>query len=79
MDLPNNSVVTFLSPITFASKITSNLASPDETPASFSQSTNNPTNVIPNAASSPSNGLQFSISLAENDQSKIIEELTPFS
>ena len=57
----------------------SNPASPDETPASPLRSTNIPTNVIPEAASSPSTGSEFSISLPENDQPIPTEELPPFS
>ena len=63
LDLPTNSVVTFISPISSPSKIPSNPASPDETPTSLLRSTNNPANAIPDAASFPSTGLQFSISL----------------
>ena len=55
-----------------------NQASPDETPASPLRSTNNPINVNPDAAFSPSTGLLFPISLPENDQSKTTEELPPF-
>ena len=77
-DLPINSVVIFLSPISSPSKLPSNPASPDETPASPLRSTNNPTNVIPTPASSPSTGLQFPISIPESDQSKITEALPPF-
>ena len=78
LDLPTNSVVTFLCRIYSPSKIPSNPASPDETAAPPLRSTNNPTNVIPDAASSPSTGLQLSFSLPENDQSKTLEELPPF-
>ena len=78
LDLPNNSVVTFLSPISSPSKIPSNPASPDETPASPLRSTHNPTNVISDAASSSSIGLQFSISLPKTDQSKTAAKLPPF-
>ena len=55
-----------------------NPGSPDETTISLSRSTNNPKTVLPDAASSPSTGLQFSISLPENDQSKPTDELLPF-
>ena len=60
------------------SKIPSNPASPDETSASPLLSTSNPTNVIPDAASSTSTGLQFSISLPKTDQSKTTDKLPPF-
>ena len=79
MDLPTNSVVTFLSPISSPPKKPSNPASPDETPASFLQTTNNRTTTVPDAALSPSAGLQFQIPLPETDQSKTTEELPPFS
>ena len=77
--LPTNSVVTFLPPISSPSKTPSNPASPDKTPASPFPSTNNTTNTNPDVPSSPSTGLQFSISLPENNQSKATEELPPFS
>ena len=79
MDLPINSVVTFLSPISSPSKIPSNPASPDETPASPLQSTSNPTTIIPGVTPSLSTGLQFSISFSETDQSKTSEELPSFN
>ena len=74
-DLLSNPIVTFLSS---PSKIPSNPSLPDETPASPLQLTNNPTTTIPDLASSPATGLQFSISIPENDQSKTTEELPPF-
>ena len=77
MDRPTNSVVTFLSPISSPSKKPFNPASPDETPASPLQSTNNPTTTVPDVASSSSTGLQFSISLPKADQSKTTEKLPP--
>ena len=51
----------------------------DEIPASLLQSTKNPTTTIPDVASSLSTGLQISISLPENDQTKPTEELSLFS
>ena len=78
-DLPTKSVVTFLSLFSSPSKIPSNPASPDETPATPLRSTNNPTKVISKPASSPSTGLQFPISLPKTDQSKTTDELPPFS
>ena len=78
-EFPTTFVVTFLSPICSPSKIPSNPASPDETPISLSQPTNIPTTVLSDAASSPSTGLQFSISLPGNDQSKPADEFPSFS
>ena len=78
-DLSSNPVVTFFSPISSPSKVPSNPASPDETPASLSQSTNNPTTTISDAAFFPSTALQFSFSISENDQSQTAEERLPFS
>ena len=60
------------------SKIPSNPASPDYTPASPLQTTNNPT-TVPDVASPASTGLQFSISLRENNQPKPTDGLPPFS
>ena len=60
------------------SKIHSNPASPDETPASPLQTTNNPTTTVPNVASSPLTGLQFSISLPKTDRSETTEKLPLF-
>ena len=57
----------------------SNPASPDETPASPLQPTNNPTTTVSDVASPPSTGLQFSISLRENNQPKPTVGLPPFS
>ena len=79
LDLPTNSVVTFLSPISSPSKIPSNPASPDGTPTSPLPSIDNLANIIPEAASSPSAGLHFSFSLPEDDQFKTTEELPLFS
>ena len=72
-------IVTFLSPVSSPSKIPSNPASPDETPASPLQTTINRTTTVPDAASSPSTGLHFPVSLPKTYQSKTIEELPPFS
>ena len=79
LDLATNPVVTFLSPISSPSKIPSNPASPDETPASLKEPTNNPTTTIPDVTSFLRTGLQLPNSLPENDQSKTSEELPPFS
>ena len=76
LDLSKNLVLTYLSPISSPLKITSNPASPDETPTSLLHSTNNPTTTIPGVASSLSTGLQFSILLPENNQSKPTGELS---
>ena len=53
MDHPTTSVVTFLSPISPPAKIPYNPASPDETPASPLQPTNNPTTTVSDVASPP--------------------------
>ena len=79
MNLLTNSVVTFLSPISSRSKIPSSPASPDETPASALQTTNNPTAAVPDAASSPSTGLQSPNLLPKTDQNKTTEDLLLFS
>ena len=79
LDLPTNSVVTFLYLISPFSKIPSNPASHDKTPASPLRSTNKTTKVISNPVFHPSAGLQLSISLPENDHSKPTDELPPFS
>ena len=73
-DFPPKPIVTFLSSIS-SPKIPSEAASPEKKPASPLQSTNNPTTTTYGAASSPSTGLQFPISLPEKDQSKAPEEL----
>ena len=52
---------------------------PDETPASLLQSTSNPTIIRPGVTPRQSTGLQFSISLHENDQSKTTKETPPLS
>ena len=79
LDCPTNSVVTFLSPISSPSKIPSNPALPDETPASHLQTTNSSTTTVPEVTSSPSTGLQFSISLLpKTDRPKTTEKLPPF-
>ena len=78
LDLPTTSVVTFLSLISSPSKIPSNPASHDKTPASPLQFTKNPTTTVPDVASSSSTGLHFSILLPKTDQSKITEKLPPF-
>ena len=59
-------------------KIPSNPASLDETPASPLQTTNNSTTTVPEVTSSPSTGLQFSISLPKTDQFKTTKKLPPF-
>ena len=74
----SNPIVTFLSLIS-SPKISSNPDSPDKTPASALQFTNNPTTTTQGAASFPSTGLQISISMPERDQSKASEELPPLS
>ena len=59
-------------------QIPSNPASPDETPASPLQTTNNSKTTVPEVTSSSSTGLQFSISLPKTDQPKTTEKLPPF-
>ena len=78
LDFSNNLVVTFLSPISSPSKIPFNSASLDETPTSPLKSTNNLTAILPSATPPLSTGLQLSVPLPENDQSKTTEELPPF-
>ena len=68
-----------LSPISSPSKIPSNPALPDEKPTSPLKPTNNPTTTLPDVNSSLLTGLQFSISLPENDQSENTQELPPFN
>ena len=48
-------------------------------PASPLQPTNNPTTTVSDVSSTPSTGLQFSISLRENNQPKPADGLPPFS
>ena len=79
LDLPTNSVVTFLSPISSPPKIPSNPASPDEAPAPPLPSTSQPPTVNPEVAPSASIGSQFSISSPEASQSEKTQELLPFS
>ena len=75
LDIPTNPVVTFLSPVSSLSKIPSNPASPDDTPASSVQPTSNSTTTIPDGALSLSTGLQFSISFPEDDHPVTTQEL----
>ena len=79
LELLTDPVITFLSHISSPSKIPSNPAWPDETPASPLQSTNNPKTTIPNVTSFLSTGPQFSISIPENNQSENTQELPPFN
>ena len=79
LDLPTNSVVTFLSPISPSSKIPSNPASPDEPPSLTLLSTSQPPTIHTDVAPSASTGSQFSISSPEASQSENTQELPPFS
>ena len=69
LDLPTNSVVSFLSPIPSPPKIPSNPASPDEPPALNLLPTSQPPTINPDVAPSTSIGSQFSISSPEASQS----------
>ena len=79
MDLPTNSGVTFLSPISSRSQIPSNPASPDEPPSLTLLSTSQPPIINPEVAPSALIGSQLPISLPENSQSEVTQELPPFS
>ena len=78
-DLPTNSGVTFLSPISSPSKIPSNPASLDEPPSLTLLSNSQPPTIHPEVAPSASTGSQFSISLLEANQPEITQEFPPFS
>ena len=79
MEIPTIPVVTFLCPISSPSKTPSKPASPDKTPTSSVQSTSKPITIIPEVAPSLSTGVQFSISLPENDQSETTQVLPPIN
>ena len=79
MELPTNSVVTFLSPISPPSKIPSNPASPEEPPSLTLLQTSQPPIIKPDAAPSTSTGSQFSISSPEGSQSENTQALPLFS
>ena len=79
MDLPTNSVVTFLSPISSPSKIPSNPALPDEPPSLTLLQTSQPPTINPDVAPSTSIGSQFSNSSPEASQSEDTQELPSFS
>ena len=79
LELPTNSVVTFLSPISPLSKIPSNPASPDEPPFLTLLLTSLPPTLNPDVAPSTSICSQFSISSPEASQSENTQELPPFS
>ena len=79
MDLPTNSGVTFLSPISSLSKIPSNPASPDEPPSLTLLSTSQPPTINPDVAPSTLIGSQLPISSPEVSQSEGTQELPPFS
>ena len=79
MDLPTDSVVTFLSPIRSPPKILSNPASPDEPPALSLPSTSQPPTINPDIAPSASVGPKFPPSSLEASQSENTHELPPFN
>ena len=79
MELPTNSVVTFLSPISSPSKIPSNPASPDEPPSLSLLQTSQPPTINPDAAPSTSTGSQFSLSSPDASQSENTQALPSFS
>ena len=79
MELPTNSVVTFLSPISSPSKKPSNRASLDEPPSLTLLSTSQPPTIHPDVAPSASTGPQFSISSPEASQPENTQEFPPFS
>ena len=79
LELPTNSVVTFLSPISPPSKTPSNPALPDEPPSLTLLQTSQPPTISPDVAISTSIGSQFSISSPETSQSENPQELPPFS
>ena len=78
LDLPTNSVVTFLSPIS-PPEIPSNPVSPDEPPALSLLPANQPPTINPDVAPSTSVGSQFSISSPEASQTENPQELPLFS
>ena len=79
MDIPTNSGITFLSPISPRSQIPSNPASPDEPPSLTLLSTSQPPTINPDVASCTSIGLQPPISSPEVSQPEDTQELLPFS
>ena len=79
LDLPSNSVATFLSPISSPPKRPCNRASLDEPPALSSLPTTHPPTINPDIAPSTSIGSQFSISSPETSQSENTQEILPFS
>ena len=79
LDLPTNSGVTFLSPISPRSQIPSNPASPDEPPSLTLLSTSQPPTINPDVNSSISISSQLPISSPEVSRSEDTQELPPFS
>ena len=79
MDLPTNSRVTFLSPISSRSQIPSNPASPDEPPPLTLLSTSQPPTINTDVARSILIGSQLPISSPEVSQSEDTQELPPSS
>ena len=79
LDLPTNSVVNFLFPISSPSKKPSNPASPNETPALPLPLTSQPPTINPDVAPSASIGSQFSISSPKASQSENTQEIPPFN
>ena len=78
MDLPTNSDITFLSPISPPSKTPSNPASLDEPPSLTLLSTSQPPTINPDVTPPTLIGSQFPIS-SEVSQSEDTQELPPFS
>ena len=79
MELPTNSGVTFLSPISSPLRIPSNPASPDEPLSLTLLQTSQPPIIHQGVAPSTSTGSQFSISSPDASQSESTQELPPFS
>ena len=79
MQLPTNSGVTYLSPISSPLTIPSNPASPDEPPSLTLLQTSQPPIIHQDVAPSTSTGSKFSISSPDASQSESTQELPPFS
>ena len=78
MDLPINSGVTFLSPISSPLRIPSNPAALDEPPSLTLLQTSQPPVIHPDVAPSTTTGSKFSISPPAASQSESTKELPPF-
>ena len=79
MDLPTNSGVTFLSPISSPLRIPSNPASLDEPPSLTLLQTSQPPIIHQDVAPSTSTGSKFSIPPPEASQSESTQEIPPLS